>query len=132
MPNEYRRLETDEAARMPTYPRNPLTRLYHLHWHKPLVRLSAYGFMAISVLWLLFNSFSSGPTPFAFPPEAYEEAELAPPHVWKGRADRVKEAFLHAYHGYEHYAFPHDELRPLSNRDRDKFVVQYCVILHVS
>lgn len=33
---------------------------------------------------------------------------------WNGRAEMVKEAFLHAYHGYEEHAFPMDELRPLS------------------
>jgi len=42
------------------------------------------------------------------------------PEIWADRAAQVKNAFLHAYHGYEHYAFPHDELRPLSNRNIDK------------
>jgi hypothetical protein len=27
---------------------------------------------------------------------------------------------LHAYHGYEQFAFPSDELRPLSNTSIDK------------
>ena len=40
--------------------------------------------------------------------------------LWHGRADQVKAAFLHAYHGYEQYAFYHDELRPLSNMSVDK------------
>ncbi|KIW02999.1 uncharacterized protein PV09_05657 [Verruconis gallopava] len=31
------------------------------------------------------------------------------------RADAVKEAFLHAWDGYYRYAFPNDELRPVSN-----------------
>ncbi|KAL4917875.1 mannosyl-oligosaccharide alpha-1,2-mannosidase 1B [Aspergillus aurantiobrunneus] len=31
------------------------------------------------------------------------------------RADAVKEAFFHAWDGYYEYAFPHDELHPISN-----------------
>ncbi|KAI9368102.1 mannosyl-oligosaccharide alpha-1,2-mannosidase 1B [Aspergillus egyptiacus] len=31
------------------------------------------------------------------------------------RADAVKEAFSHAWDGYYEYAFPHDELHPISN-----------------
>jgi mannosyl-oligosaccharide alpha-1,2-mannosidase len=31
------------------------------------------------------------------------------------RADAVREAFRHAWSGYRQYAFPHDELRPVSN-----------------
>ncbi|KAF9529051.1 glycoside hydrolase family 47 protein [Crepidotus variabilis] len=31
------------------------------------------------------------------------------------RAEKVKEAFVHAYHGYEKYAMPNDELRPVTN-----------------
>ena len=31
------------------------------------------------------------------------------------RADAVKEAFQHAWDGYMKYAFPHDELHPVSN-----------------
>jgi hypothetical protein len=45
-------------------------------------------------------------------------------HDWpkSKRAEAVKEAFLHAYRSYELYAFPKDELRPLSN-----LTVQKCV-----
>lgn len=31
------------------------------------------------------------------------------------RADAVKDAFKFAWTGYEKYAFPHDELHPVSN-----------------
>lgn len=31
------------------------------------------------------------------------------------KADAVKEAFQHAWDGYMKYAFPHDELHPVSN-----------------
>lgn len=40
---------------------------------------------------------------------------------WARRTEMVKEAFLHAYRGYEQYApFPHDELMPLTNQGVDK------------
>ena len=42
------------------------------------------------------------------------------PDIWAERAILVKEAFQHAYHGYEQYAFPHDELLPVSNGSIDK------------
>ncbi|KLO19007.1 seven-hairpin glycosidase [Schizopora paradoxa] len=34
---------------------------------------------------------------------------------WNARAENVKSSFLHAYHGYEKYAMPADELQPVSN-----------------
>jgi len=41
--------------------------------------------------------------------------------VWAKRGKSVKEAFLHAYGGYEKYApFPHDELLPLTNGSTNK------------
>jgi hypothetical protein len=43
-----------------------------------------------------------------------------PLRVWDQRAEQVKRAFLHAYHGYEQYAAPHDELTPLSSGFSDK------------
>lgn len=45
------------------------------------------------------------------------------PQTWARRAAQVKEAFLHAYHGYEQYASPHDELRPISNSQSDRCVL---------
>ncbi|PCH44101.1 glycoside hydrolase family 47 protein [Wolfiporia cocos MD-104 SS10] len=44
-----------------------------------------------------------------------------PPEVWKARAEQVKQAFRHAYGGYERHAIPHDELRPLTNLTKDNF-----------
>lgn len=42
------------------------------------------------------------------------------PEEWRSRTERVKQAFLHAYHGYEQHAAPHDELKSLTNRSMDK------------
>lgn len=47
------------------------------------------------------------------------------PQTWARRATQVKEAFLHAYHGYERYASPHDELRPISNSPSDRCVLSF-------
>ena len=33
----------------------------------------------------------------------------------QARADAVQEAFVHAWTGYKKYAFPNDELHPVSN-----------------
>lgn len=35
------------------------------------------------------------------------------------RADAIREAFQHAWNGYTKYAFPHDELHPVSNGHGD-------------
>ncbi|KAF9561220.1 glycoside hydrolase family 47 protein [Agrocybe pediades] len=40
---------------------------------------------------------------------------------WGEKAQKVKEAFLHAYHGYEKYAAPGDELKPLADSRIDNF-----------
>lgn len=44
-----------------------------------------------------------------------------PAYVWEERAGKVKAAFLHAYHGYEKYAAPRDELLPLSKEGINKY-----------
>jgi Glycosyl hydrolase family 47. len=43
------------------------------------------------------------------------EAVLGQPLQSQEKADAVKEAFQHAWDGYMKYAFPHDELHPVSN-----------------
>lgn len=73
--------------------------------------------LSIASLTLYYNYLRHIPDPFPadsiyYPPES--------PVVWEGRALQVRDAFLHAYHGYESFAFPNDELRPLSNRSIDR------------
>lgn len=43
-----------------------------------------------------------------------------PPKSWHEAAERVKAAFVHGYEGYEKFAHPHDELRPLSDSYADR------------
>merc|ERR1712093_194942 len=38
------------------------------------------------------------------------------------RRDEVKDAFRHAWKGYNHYAWMHDEVMPISGRHKDPFV----------
>ena len=91
--------------------------------HKPKLLNTVYGGLAVvSALVLLriaATTFSSSTSSsFDFPG--------ADPHVtsneWTSRAERVKQAFLHSYHGYEKYALPQDELRPVTNEGMDGFV----------
>lgn len=46
-----------------------------------------------------------------------------PSQEWSQRAEKVKQAFLHAYRNYETYASPHDELLPVTAKHVDKYVV---------
>ncbi|KAG8956302.1 hypothetical protein FRC04_004382 [Tulasnella sp. 424] len=41
--------------------------------------------------------------------------------LWAARAQEVKDAFAHAYDGYEKYAFPDDELLPLNKKSVNNF-----------
>ncbi len=68
------------------------------------------------------------------PPHPFDNAEEEdkpqveneePKVDWNGRAELVKQAFVHAYHGYEEYAAPKDELLPISNRSVNKCVARF-------
>ncbi|KAG6833227.1 hypothetical protein H0H87_009848 [Tephrocybe sp. NHM501043] len=53
--------------------------------------------------------------------DGYGKKVIQPPESWEEGAAQVRRAFLHAYHGYERYAAPHDELLPLTNKHSDVF-----------
>jgi hypothetical protein len=100
--------------------------------HKPKLLNTFYGGLAvISALVLLriaATSFSSTSSSSSF------DFSGADPHVssseWTSRAERVKQAFLHSYHGYEKYALPKDELRPVTNEGMSGFVSPCAITLH--
>jgi mannosyl-oligosaccharide alpha-1,2-mannosidase len=55
-------------------------------------------------------------------PQTQNANSPKPPQAYRtnhARAEAVKEAFLHSWSGYHRYAFPHDELRPLTNTAGD-------------
>ncbi|KAB8229817.1 glycoside hydrolase family 47 protein [Aspergillus alliaceus] len=49
------------------------------------------------------------------PSLAYPRFKSTQPDPTESRAEAVKEAFVHAWDGYKRYAYPHDELHPISN-----------------
>lgn len=55
-------------------------------------------------------------TAFAVPTKSPRSDDL---ELNRKRADGVKEAFLHAWGGYYKYAFPHDELKSVTNQSSD-------------
>ncbi|KAF8840808.1 glycoside hydrolase family 47 protein [Paxillus ammoniavirescens] len=71
-------------------------------------------------LWTLYYNFLRS-SEILFPQEEVIFWPPETPEIWADRAAQVKNAFLHAYHGYERFAFPHDELRPISNTSIDNF-----------
>ncbi|EKM55139.1 glycoside hydrolase family 47 protein [Phanerochaete carnosa HHB-10118-sp] len=58
------------------------------------------------------------PPPFPKLPTPEDSGDLA---LWRQRAEQVKEAFVRSYEVYEEFAYPHDELRPVSDGIRDNF-----------
>ena len=71
--------------------------------------------LGLSFLITLYRSY----TPYPWPMRPGEEVQG--PHInWGARANAVKQAFVHAYHGYETHAFPEDELLPLTNTSEMK------------
>ena len=61
------------------------------------------------------SKFSPRPPYLLFQPPRLKD------YLWSPRAESVKQAFLHAYRGYEQYApFPADELLPLTNESVEK------------
>ena len=59
--------------------------------------------------------------PWRMYPEGEVEFDVPDRNVnWAARANAVKQAFVHAYHGYEAHAFPEDELLPLTNSSETK------------
>jgi hypothetical protein len=52
------------------------------------------------------------------------------PATWPTRANAVRDAFKHAYRGYERYAAPADELLPLSEQPTDKWAIAVSIDYH--
>lgn len=91
-------------------------------WRK-LFTWRGYFVFAIGLGFLitLYRSYIIPSHPW--PTHSVEEVEFDVPDRnvdWAARANAVKQAFAHAYHGYERYAFPEDELLPLTNSSGTK------------
>ncbi|KAL1700218.1 glycoside hydrolase family 47 protein [Schizophyllum commune] len=89
--------------------------------HRPQLRNWVYGSVLLSSLYLLYRFITPAGVRQSSVVEVHVEPEILPQSVWDNRAERVKKAFRHAYHGWEQYAAPHDELKPISNTYIDNF-----------
>lgn len=105
------------------YRRHPVSRIWHAIRHKPFARNTLYGTVVIMALYVLYNMMTPRDAIMGFLPGVKEPVDV-PPDVWEERAEQVRRAFIHAYHGYERYAAPSDELKPKSNGKVDKCVLR--------
>ena len=91
-------------------------------WFKMLTWRS-YVLFAVGLGFLITLYRAYIPSPHLWPIHSEEEVGFGVPDQdadWPARANAVKQAFAHAYHGYETYAFPEDELLPLTNSSEMK------------
>ncbi|KAF7619586.1 hypothetical protein AFLA_001211 [Aspergillus flavus NRRL3357] len=70
--------------------------------------------MHFSSLSLPLTALSLVTPSLAYPQFKFEQ-RVARSNSSESRANAVKEAFVHAWDGYMQYAYPHDELHPISN-----------------
>ncbi|KAG5647834.1 hypothetical protein DXG03_007758 [Asterophora parasitica] len=112
---------------------------------RPLLRWLTWAVVCIVVLWM-FGPFMVDivrpPPPYSQMPYApHEDAGHRPPlrplgpalrplpppmaqpeaTIWSARADKVRDAFIHAYDGYKSRALPSDELAPVSGTKVNNF-----------
>lgn len=93
-----------------------------------LLRNIIYGsviFLALYGLFYMTSSHNLSILPDYLKASGAQEVlhdDLHFPTGWSDRAEVVKKAFVHAYHGYERYAAPSDELRPLTQGRINKCV----------
>lgn len=100
--------------------RKAISRMFLRHKRLTIRHVAFFSsiFLALCVLYYTFSPWGS--TDMHFPQRVYSPPINVPPEVWENRASEIKKAFLHAYHGYERYASPHDELKPVSNTPDNK------------
>jgi hypothetical protein len=100
----------------------PLAQLLVFLRHKGITaRHIAFGAGVLFFLWASYHTFFS-PQSLSFPSEIYvAPATPTTPEEWRYRAEQVKAAFIHAYHGYELHAWKSDELRPMSSTAQNKY-----------
>jgi hypothetical protein len=97
------------------------------------VRHIVYAVVGVFITWTLYTSLDirkvTSYAPQDVPGLEVEDITtglpLPPLSSWEGRAQAVREAFQHAYHGWEKYAAPADELLPNSKKPINK-----CVTIH--
>lgn len=93
---------------------------------RPVLRNLVYGTIVFLALYILINISVPKNFRLSFLPHNthFSEEDGVSSVAWNDRAEKVKQAFKHAYGGYARYAAPEDELRPLTNTG-----VNMCVLL---
>ncbi|KAJ7699061.1 glycoside hydrolase [Mycena rosella] len=84
--------------------------------HRPFL----YAGLALFAVFFFFRTTGSHKY-LSFAEDKHALPKNTPLAVWDQRAVEVKRAFIHAYRGYEKYAWLHDELKPLSSGFSDQF-----------
>ena len=83
---------------------------------RPLSFVLVSVFFLYGIAWVAYPSALSGLPARLRPSDPQGESTA----IWDERAEAVKQAFIHAYHGYEKHAFGKDEIRPLSKNTVNK------------
>ncbi|KAI0918074.1 hypothetical protein AcV5_002851 [Taiwanofungus camphoratus] len=84
--------------------------------HKPTARLVPFGLGAGFFLWgLLYFAWPRLENSLPLPPSRSHLYPHQHATKWSARANAVRNAFLHAYSGYQEYAADADELLPLTD-----------------
>ncbi|KAF5383721.1 hypothetical protein D9615_003586 [Tricholomella constricta] len=104
---------------------------------RPLLRWLTWAVVCLVLLWM-FGPFivdlvrpspyyapHAGPRPPPRPPGLRPPPPKPQPEphptMWSARADKVRDAFVHAYEGYRTHALPYDELSPVSGKKINNF-----------
>lgn len=87
---------------------------------RPLLRNVVYGTLVFLAVYTFIYATFPEKAPSLFPGYSDTSDENVSPDIWAARASQVKAAFRHAYRGYQEYAAPADELKPLSNTPINK------------
>ena len=94
------------------YTRGSCSRSKMFTWRSYVLLAVGLGFLIT-----LYRAYTLPPYSWPTHPEEDDPDRHAD---WAARANAVKQAFAHAYHGYETHAFPEDELLPLTNSSEMK------------
>ncbi|TFK26226.1 mannosidase [Coprinopsis marcescibilis] len=96
-----------------------LIRFRQFSREKPIQTKIIFGALGLVLAVALFKSLPGAASSTIF---KYSGADAyVPSNVWRYRADQVKQAIGHAYHGYEKYAMPKDELRPMTEEGMNQY-----------
>ncbi|MAD85527.1 MAG: hypothetical protein CL912_21415 [Deltaproteobacteria bacterium] len=105
-------------------------RSINLHYPRPLgfrprSRHIVTALLLLCIYW--YSSSSSNAAPYRNTRSPYKIQATFPIESAEAQAtrlqrrDEVKDAFRHAWKGYNHYAWMHDEVMPISGRHKDPF-----------